>query len=127
MPVHQASHAAAPGLIQDVSWIRLGEASVAIKSEFASSAAVRPKIRTRQGLTRGTAEATNPLPSERRSSAGFTVVAPALTSDIPAQSSTSDSATAKKPAGVSTSSGSALRDGRPPRPVHKALSRVSGY
>src|SRR5437763_9841567 len=108
MPVHQASHADAPGLIHEVSLRRLGEASVAIISESANSAAVRPKIKTRHGLTRGTADATSPLPSERRSNAGFTVVAPALTSDIPAQSNTSDSATAKKPDGVSTRSGSAL-------------------
>src|SRR4051812_7282400 len=117
MPVHQASHAHAPGLIHDVSLMRLGVANVATMSEFANSAAVRPKIKTRHGLTRGTADTTKPLPSERRSSAGFTVVAPALTSDIPAQSNTSDSATAKKPAGVSTSSGSTLRAGRPPRPL----------
>src|SRR5690349_4313308 len=127
MPVHQASHAHAPAFIHEISLMRLGDARVAIKSEFARSAAVRPNIKTRHGLNRGTADTTKPFPSERRSSTGFTVVAPALTSDIPAQSSTSDSATAKKPAVVSTSSGSALRAGRPPRPFAKALSFVSGY
>src|SRR4051812_41644220 len=99
-PVHHASHALAPGLIHEMSLRRLGVASVATKSDPARSAAVRPKIKTRHGLTRGTVDTTNPFPSERRSNCGLTVGEPVPTSDMPAQSNTSDSAMAQYPAGV---------------------------
>ena len=56
IPVHQGSHAEAPGCIQETSARRLGVAKVAIESVLASAAAVRPNINTRQGLTRGTVD-----------------------------------------------------------------------
>ena len=95
IPVHHGSQAEAPGLIQEISCKRLGVARLAIKSELGRSAAVRPYINTRHGLTRGAADATSPLPSDRLSSVTFTAGPPVPVIDIPAQSSRSDSATAK--------------------------------
>src|SRR5947209_7978171 len=64
-PVHHASHAHAPGFTHDTSPSRLGVARVAIRSELTRSAAVRPIIRTRHGLTRGTSDTTRPFLSFR--------------------------------------------------------------
>jgi len=89
--------------------------------------AVRPNISTRHGLSRGTDETTNPFPSARGSSASLTAGPPMPVMDMPAQSSTSDSAMATYPAGVSTNNGSTLRNGRPGSPRGIALSVVSEY
>ena len=93
-PVHHGSQALAPGLIHEVSCKRLGVARLAINSEPASAAGVRPNINTRQGLRRGVVDTTSPFPSDRPSSVTFTDVVPVPVIDMPAQSSKSDSATA---------------------------------
>src|SRR6185437_2565910 len=94
VPVHHESHAHAPGLIHETSFNRLGVASVATRSEPARSAGVRPNSSTRHGLTRGAVETTRPFPSERGLRTALTADDPVPVSDMPAQSSKSDSATA---------------------------------
>src|ERR1039457_867699 len=67
-PVHHGSHAHTPGLTHDTSPRRFGVARFAMRSEFTKSAAVRPIIKTRHGLTRGASDTTRPFQLFREAS-----------------------------------------------------------
>jgi len=84
MPVHQGSQAHAPGLTHAESASRLGVDRFAIKSDATRSAGCRPIISTRQGLTRGVAETTSPLPSQRPASVTAMFAEPVPVMDMPA-------------------------------------------
>src|ERR1017187_6290629 len=93
-PVHHGSHAHTPGLTHGKFPRRFGVARFAMRSELTKSAAVRPIIKTRHGLTRGTSETTNPFLSFRGASLIPTRFEPVPVVNMPAQSSKSASATA---------------------------------
>src|ERR1039457_1822066 len=67
-PVHHGSHAHIPGFTHDTSPRRFGVARVAMRSELTKSAAVRPIIKPRQGLTRGVSDTTRPFQLFREAS-----------------------------------------------------------
>ena len=104
-PVHQGSHAHTPGLTHGKSPRRFGVARFAMRSELTKSAAVRPIIKTRHGLTRGTSDTKRPFQLFREASLTPTFSEPVPVVNMPAQSSKSASDTATYAAGVSTSSG----------------------
>src|ERR1022692_44797 len=104
-PVHQGSHAHTPGFTHDTSPRRFEVARFPMRSEFTKSAAVRPIIKIRQGLTRGASDTTRPFQLFREASLTPMLFEPVPVVNMPAQSSKSASATAIYAAGVSTSSG----------------------
>src|ERR1017187_2047644 len=104
-PVHQGSHAQTPGLTHGKSPRRFGVARFAMRSEFTKSAAVRPIIKTRHGLTRGASDTTRPFQLFREASLTPIRLEPVPVVNMPAQSSKSASVTAIYAADVSTSNG----------------------